>query len=1133
MKKILSIILLIIVTNSCSKDETEINEEIVETIETNAIIDIIEGIDIATITINNGFEEITITGEEFDIDIQSEITSVFSENNEIIYIHNKWLAKSNTSSKTTKTNKTEVELTPRETAKAIIFESTGMSMIDPSENFAISMGYIMDNDPAIKKYVDQLETVIKNDIKNNKNLTQFTYEHKVLEDVYEFMQTTLDISSKILDWPSTVVGLLDENRETELKLHNVPAFLNKLRIEGTTGDEEENFYYEKMTKYGSVHGICVLDITGASKIPNTNSYDIQLDFYNKTPAYRYATEMNISLSGNRIYAKDTLRNIIKPYNSAAMWKNLTSFRDVISIIEEGFDVMNNGITADNLHTTQSVKSEVDLVISAQNPYFLLGNVKENNDLLVYATIELLARGVSVLQDFCKASAYFSKTNKDGKEENDDKHLTDLLVAFQKYLKEKAPSIVERITKLGLKIRDNKNSENVKNEIVEITKELSKQFFSFINKQVTNAAIETFFEEQIKKETIYGKVTNIGYLKEAVEVIKAKDVTVDNFINVLGKAFPFFKVVKKTLNVGMLGIDVSIFMLNNNPQVREKLFYLPLENETSPKHLERLDENKLIISFDEEINLQNTNSKKVFIRKVVDHSIVKSLTANELIIKNNNKTLEIPIYSIDQGDYYVFIPEDFIFNNDGYSFQGVYTKYDWQFKVEEDIKIERTITLISPEDNTEVTRDNNTINFSWDFTTNDNTSPTKYKLTIAEYEADNFKKEHTFVTTEKNVDVEINSFQTTTTNFKWQVIAEDVNDNEWSASLVYNFTIEKNINTPSVTTVTPLNAELNTQTTFTIKGTNLKEGMGFWIADLSDITEVNGGNSNERYFKGTPTNSIGIKDGVVKDTPGGTTLFNFQVTIENPVQNIYSGNVTLTTQQQVDDFGANNYTKIEGNLLIEGNHNNDITSLSSLNSLIEVNGDFKIFQNNLLTNLDGLNNIKTISGILHIGGNNNLTNINDFNNIISIGALQIAGEDSLANIDSLSKVTSVSGSIHIYNNDLISNLYGLSNIETIGGEISINHNDNLTDLNLSKLSSIGLDLQIIENNKIIDLNYLSNITSIEGDLRITNNSGLINLCGVKNLIKNNIITSNEYTVYGNSYNPTYEQIQNTGNGGCEQ
>ena len=44
------------------------------------------------------------------------------------------------------------------------------------------------------------------------------------------------------------------------------------------------------------------------------------------------------------------------------------------------------------------------------------------------------------------------------------------------------------------------------------------------------------------------------------------------------------------------------------------------------------------------------------------------------------------------------------------------------------------------------------------------------------------------------------------------------------------------------------------------------------------------------------------------------------------QNVYNGNVTLSTQAEVDAFGANDYTSIDGSLVISGN---DISSLSSL------------------------------------------------------------------------------------------------------------------------------------------------------------------------------------------------------------
>jgi len=84
--------------------------------------------------------------------------------------------------------------------------------------------------------------------------------------------------------------------------------------------------------------------------------------------------------------------------------------------------------------------------------------------------------------------------------------------------------------------------------------------------------------------------------------------------------------------------------------------------------------------------------------------------------------------------------------------------------------------------------------------------------------------------------------------------------------------------PFVSSLTPNSAILNEVTTFTIHGSNLTSGMGFWIDECSGVTELPGGTSTERYFQCTPSYSTGIKDGIVKDAPGGNALHEFTVDV---------------------------------------------------------------------------------------------------------------------------------------------------------------------------------------------------------------------------------------------------------------
>ncbi|EIJ43297.1 hypothetical protein BegalDRAFT_2446 [Beggiatoa alba B18LD] len=91
------------------------------------------------------------------------------------------------------------------------------------------------------------------------------------------------------------------------------------------------------------------------------------------------------------------------------------------------------------------------------------------------------------------------------------------------------------------------------------------------------------------------------------------------------------------------------------------------------------------------------------------------------------------------------------------------------------------------------------------------------------------------------------------------------------------------NLPRVTAISPLKATLGQTTIFTLTGTNLVDNMGFSINDCTPSSyELAGGNSTQRQFQCTPVEA-GSKSGIVKDHPGGMTLYSFAVQITDPTK----------------------------------------------------------------------------------------------------------------------------------------------------------------------------------------------------------------------------------------------------------
>ncbi|MFC2083753.1 T9SS type A sorting domain-containing protein [Bacteroidota bacterium] len=268
----------------------------------------------------------------------------------------------------------------------------------------------------------------------------------------------------------------------------------------------------------------------------------------------------------------------------------------------------------------------------------------------------------------------------------------------------------------------------------------------------------------------------------------------------------------------------------------------------------------------------------------------------------------------------------------------------------------------------------------------------------------------------------------------------------------------------------------------------------------------------------------------------TTLFILLLN-SNLFAETYEGDLTLTTQAEVDDF---NYERVNGTLTINGS----ITNLNGLSELVYVSGFFYI-ENTALTNLDGLSNLTfahhffivnnaalinldgltsltTIGTTLTIRWNSALTNLDGLSNLTNVLDLVIDGSPVLTNIDGLSSLTAIRSlfitstavtnldvlsnhssfnRIYIGGNPNLTNLDGLSNITSVEEFFHIGGSPNLTNLDgLSNLISVG-DLIIGSNYSLVNIDGLSNLTSVVNDLIITWNLDLTKFCGLYLLFTN--------------------------------
>lgn len=139
-------------------------------------------------------------------------------------------------------------------------------------------------------------------------------------------------------------------------------------------------------------------------------------------------------------------------------------------------------------------------------------------------------------------------------------------------------------------------------------------------------------------------------------------------------------------------------------------------------------------------------------------------------------------------------------------------------------------------------------------------------------------------------------------------------------------------------------------------------------------------------------------------------------------NPYIGNVILTTQLEVDDFGVMNYTSISGDLTIKQPQNayeSNINDLSKLQTLTSIGWDLVIMYNYNLKNLNGLNNISNVGRDLNIYSNRYLISMSGLEKLTTINEiLDIYGNERLKDFCALTRLlknNGVKGTYSVSNN----------------------------------------------------------------------------------------------------------------------
>lgn len=196
--------------------------------------------------------------------------------------------------------------------------------------------------------------------------------------------------------------------------------------------------------------------------------------------------------------------------------------------------------------------------------------------------------------------------------------------------------------------------------------------------------------------------------------------------------------------------------------------------------------------------------------------------------------------------------------------------------------------------------------------------------------------------------------------------------------------------------------------------------------------------------------------------------------------VYQGDVTLSTQQEIIDFGAEQYTTIDGALIITGS----VTDLSPLKHLAIINYALKVSNTVALKNLKGMDSLAVTNAKYFFHG------------------MRIENNIALTSLEGLEKLKSNNGDLYIINNDALTDLRGLNNISySHFGELRVDNCDNIRSLNgLEKLEWLDGSVMLKDNPTLTDISALRNLSFVNYRIQIYNNASLQNLDGLEKLHK---------------------------------
>ncbi|MFS4447757.1 hypothetical protein [Maribacter sp. 2307UL18-2] len=229
--------------------------------------------------------------------------------------------------------------------------------------------------------------------------------------------------------------------------------------------------------------------------------------------------------------------------------------------------------------------------------------------------------------------------------------------------------------------------------------------------------------------------------------------------------------------------------------------------------------------------------------------------------------------------------------------------------------------------------------------------------------------------------------------------------------------------------------------------------------------------------------------------------SFNTLESEPIAKIFEGDVILTSQKEVDDFGALAYTEITGALKIKDENNpSSIKNLKPLNTISVIGDSLVINNNQVLIDFEGFSELKKIDDDLIIANNNALNKIDGFEELLYVGGeFIIYNEKSTFSLNGFNKLTTVERNMALVGvfAGKISDIVGFDNLESINGLLTLSGVTG--EINAFKnLSIVRGRLLLQELVSITDFRFLSSLAHVEGQIRVAANGALESFEGLESL-----------------------------------